>query len=328
MKPPLKSTVFAVSSSFLALGAGALIYSHTLPTAIPYSASSQQPTQAPKTHSFYRGHIESVSSTGVTITRTIDKTQNTQVLPLNQITVRAGWTTLSSHMLVPGEVVSVNETHGSSWVLSLHPVAQGKLRLNNGSWMIHKRVIGGSPVMEGASQMTAGVPVAVYGTRNGNQIAALVVQVRPKMVAGTVTQNASGRMTVNTKKAGQLQYTYSGALNSAQLGKIPVGHKVLVGTNPLTHQVLFARAIRHTHWGKIAKTLTHNVYGQLTQSSSTSLTIQGKWGSQQVHLNIRRVKVIWNKHPHTSASQVPAGSLVMLHEFHNRWILHVMPTHQ
>ncbi len=327
MKRPLKTVLMVGVPSFLILGTGVIIYHATLPLGISYAATSQQLTHAQKTRSFYRGRIQSVSSSTVTIDRTHDKQTSSQTLPLNHVTVQAGWYHLPSQTLQPQEAVSVNQTGASAWTLSLHPVAHGKLELTNGQWMVHKKTIGGHPVMEGLSQMSAGVPVVVYGTRNGSQIAAQVVQLRPKMVVGTVIQNSSGNLSVSTKKVGHLQYSYLRAPNASQLEKISLGNKVRMGTNPSTHQVLFARPIHRMHWGKIAKTLTHNVYGKLTQSSPSSLTIQGKWGSQQVNLNTKRVKVVWQKHSKPSLSQIPAGSMVMLRQSRHQWILHVMPTH-
>ncbi len=327
MKVSLRTTLVASASSVLALGAGAMIYSQTLPVGIQYSASYKQGTPAHKIPHSYCGRIQSISSSTLTISRTHNNS-STQTIPLSHISVRAGWYKLPLQTLVSQEAVTVNQTSSSSWVLNLHPVARGKLTLNNGHWMIHKEAVTGHPTMEGITQMTAGTPVVVYGTRDGSQIVAQVVQLRPKMVIGTVSTNQSGTLSVTTKKVGSLQYSYSQAPNSGQLGKIAVGHKVLLGINGTTHQVLFAHAVEHIHWGQIAKTLTHNVYGKLTQTSASSLSIQGKWGTQQVHLNPKRIKVLWIKHPKTSLSQVPIGSRVMLHQSRHQWILHVMPTHK
>ena len=331
MKSSLKTVLYGASASLLLLSAGAVAYTVSGPMTIPFSAATQKLSVAPHASHNYSGRITALTQTNLTITPRGHKSVPPQTLPLSAVSVRAGWYTLPNHVLQVGEIVSVHQGQSSSWVITLHPAGHGILESQNGAWDVKAHAknlsITGAPMLEGLTHMQSGTHVVVYGVRTGNQIATQVIQVCPIVRTGVITQNSSNTLSVSTKKMGTLSYDYANAINKAQLTKAAVHSRVRAAINPVTHQILFARAIPHIAWGKIAQTLKHNVYGKLESASATSVTIKSPWGTDQIKIPARRVKVVWAKHPHSSLSQIPAGSTVMLHHAGRHWIVLVRPSH-
>ncbi len=261
----------------------------------------------------HAGQISQLTPTTVTISW---ENRRSKTLSLENLMVRAGVYPATSSLLASGERVLLWGGHTKSPQLVVLPVAHGVLTQSNGSWSVvnAKRsvVLKGSPKQVfGLTSLTANTHVMVFGQRSQETVTPYAIAARPQWDLGTVTANQTGWLTIKTKTNPNLRIAIAGLPMAERLAEIPVGHPVVVVSDPLSHKPL---AVFPRHHQRMERMGGQFSAGRLISDNGQTIVVKSPLGSDTIGLAGDTVTIKWHNHPDATLSQVPLGTPVLIHK--------------
>lgn len=259
------------------------------------------------------GQIAQLTPTTITIAW---DNRKSETLPLANLTVRAGVYPATSGLLASGERVLLWGSHTKSPQLVVLPVAHGVLTPSNGGWSVvnakHSIALKGSPQQVfGLANLTANAHVMVFGQRAQDTVTPYAIAARPQWDLGTVTANQNGWLTIATKANPNLKLSIAGLPMANRLAELPVGHAVVVVSDPLSHKPL---AVFPRHHQRMEPMGGQFSAGRLISDNGQTVVVKNPLASDTISLIGDTVTVKWLNHPNATLSQVPLGTPVLIHK--------------
>lgn len=285
------------------------------------AAPTNQPMEAASPHHWQVETIGSVTKSTVTVSGVPTKSPVT--LPINALTVRAGWYPASSSILAQGEKVRLLQGDTNHPLLVVWPSAHGTLQIKGTTMSLtHDETSialqGTSPTLFGMSKAVAGQKVEAFGVRQGKIVAVKALAARPLRADGTVTQTGQEALTIRTRQYGSLSLPWSSLPAPVQswLKEIRTGEHLNVWLDPSNRRVLMAMP-GHAH-RRMLHMLDTSAMGQLSSVKGNQITLTNRLGKHTLTLPNVPITVKWSGHPHATLSQVPPGSRVLVHFNHHQ----------